>query len=106
MNEKQITFQVNERKFTIKLVFNTKLHNKVHYYTMSESKDIINLTLMENNITKALEGDDENYFIMIELEEESISSDSEMEMISGNLKGKFLDEAITFYKAKCWQYIE
>ncbi len=100
MNEKQITFQIDEKKFTTKLVSDTKLQNKIHYYTISESEDIIDLILIEDDITKALEGDNESHPIMIELEKDSISSDSETEMISNNLKGKFLDEAIVSYKNK------
>jgi len=73
---------------------------------MSESKDIIDLTLIENNITEALKEDDESYLIIIESEEENISSDGKMKMISGNLKGKFLDKAIASYKTKCRQFIE
>ncbi len=73
---------------------------------MSESEDVIDLTLTENDITEALEGDDKSHPIMIELEEKSILSDSEMKIISSNLKGKFLDDVIISYKAKCRQYIE
>jgi len=100
MNEKRITFRVDGRKFTIKLVPDTKPQNKIHYYTMSKLKDIINLTLIEDDITEALEGNDESHPIMIKSEEDSISSEGETEMISENLKGRFLDEAIASYKAK------
>ena len=106
MNEEWITFWVDGRKFITKLVPDTKPQNKVHYYIMSESEDIIDLTLMEDNITEALKGNNKSHPIMIKSEESSTSSDSETEMIPGNLKGKFLDEAITSYKNKCWQYIE
>ena len=106
MNKKYITFQIDERKFTIKLVPDTKPQNKIHYYTMSKSKDIIDLTLTENDITEAIEGDDEEHPIMIRLEENSILSDSETEMISKNLKNKLLNEAIASYKNKYRQYIE
>ncbi len=68
---------------------------------MSESEDIIDLILTKDDITEALKGDDESHPIMIELEEKSISSDSRTEIISDNLKGKFLNKTITFYKAKC-----
>ncbi len=68
---------------------------------MSESEDIIDLTLTENDTNKAIEGDDESHSIMIESEKDSISSDNEIEIISGNLKGKFLDKVITSYKNKC-----
>ena len=61
MNEEWITFWVDGRKFTIKLVPDTKPQNKVHYYTISESEDIINLTLTEDDITKAVDGDDESH---------------------------------------------
>ena len=73
---------------------------------MSESENIINLTLIEDDIAEALKGDDESRFIMIESEKKNTSLDNEMEMIPSNLKDKFLDEAITSYKAKCHQYIE
>ena len=106
MNEKQITFRVDGRKFTIKLVPDTKAQNKMHYYTMSESEDIIDLTLTEDDITKALDRDDESHLIMIESEKESTSSDEDMTLIPSQLKGKFLDDAIASYKAKCRQYIE
>src|SRR6266498_1609575 len=107
MNEERITFRVDERKFTTKLVPDAKLQNKVHYYTMSESEDIIDLTLTEDDITEALEGDDESHPIMIESEEESdTSSDENTKLIPSKLKGKFLDEAIESYKNKCRQYIE
>src|SRR6266498_1994788 len=102
MNKEQITFRVDGRKFTTKLVPDIKSQNKVHYYTMSESEDIIDLTLMEDDI----EGDDESHPIMIESEEESTSSDEDTILIPSQLKGKFLDEAIASYKAKCRQYIE
>ncbi len=68
---------------------------------MSESKDIIDLTLTEDDITEAMDGDDESCSIMIELEEESTSSDENTTLISSQLKGKFLDDAIASYKAKC-----
>src|SRR6266498_3357885 len=107
INEKRITFRVNERKFTIKLVSDTKSQNKVHYYTMSESKDIIDLTLIKDNMTEVLEGDDESHPIIIESEKESnISSDEDTKLIPSKLKGKFLDKAIKFYKNKYRQYIE
>jgi len=74
---------------------------------MSESEDIIDLTLTEDDITEALEGDDESHPIMIESEEESdTSSDENTKLIPSKLKGKFLDEAIESYKNKCRQYIE
>src|SRR6266540_6941157 len=88
MNEERITFRVDERKFTTKLVLDTKLQNKVHYYTMSESEDIIDLTFTEDDITEAMDGDDESHPIMIESEEESTSSDEDTTLISGQLKGK------------------
>src|SRR6266536_2257626 len=106
MNEERITFRVDERKFTTKLVSDTKPQNKVHYYTMSESEDIIDLILTEDDITEAMDGDDESHPIMIESEEESTSSDEDTILIPSQLKGKFLDEAIASYKAKCRQYIE
>ena len=106
MNEERITFRVDGRKFTTKLVPDTKPQNKVHYYTMNESEDIIDLTLTENDITEAMDGDDESHPIMIESKEESTSSDEDTTLIPSQLKGKFLDDAIAFYKAKCRQYIE
>ncbi len=89
------------RKFTTKLVPDVTSQNKVHYYTMSESKDIIDLTLMEDDITEILKGDDESYPIMIELEDDSTLSDEDTTLIPSQLKGKFLDNAIASYKAKC-----
>ena len=101
MNEERITFRVNERKFITKLVPDVKSQNKVHYYTMSDSEDIIDLTLTEDDIAEAMEGDDESHPIMIESEEESTSSDEDKILIPSQLKGKFLDDAIASYKAKC-----
>ena len=101
INEKRITFRVDRRKFTIKLVPDTKPQNKIHYYTMSESEDIIDLTLTEDDIIEALEGDDENYLIMIKIEEESTFSDKDSKLIPSQLKSQFLDNAIASYKAKC-----
>src|SRR6266540_5535019 len=106
MNEEQITFRVDGRKFTTKLVPDTKPQNKVHYYIMNESEDIIDLTFTEDNITEALDRDDESHPIMIESEEESTSSDEDTSLIPSQLKGKFLDDAIVSYKAKCQQYME
>ncbi len=106
MNKEQITFRVDGKKFTIKLVPDVKPQNKVHYYTMSESEDIIDLTLTEDDITKALEGDDERHLIMIESEEKNISSDENTILIPSWLKGQFFDDTIAAYKAKYWQYIE
>src|SRR6266498_1570090 len=106
MNEERITFRVDGRKFTTKLVLDTKPQNKVYYYTMSESEDIIDLTLTEDNITEVLDEDDESHPIMIESEEESTSSDKDTILIPSQLKGKFLDDAIASYKAKCRQYIK
>ncbi len=73
---------------------------------MSESEDVIDLTLTEDDITEALEGDDESYPTMIESEKESTSSDENTGLIPSQLKGKFLDDAIASYKVKCKQYIE
>jgi|SRR6266540_539489 len=101
MNEKRITFRVDGRKFTIKLISDTKPQNKVHYYIMSESKDIIDLILIEDNGTEALKGDDESHLIMIKSEGESTSSDEDTSLIPSQLKGKFLNDAIESYKAKC-----
>src|SRR6266498_3719942 len=106
MNKEWITFKVDGRKFTTKLVPDVKLQNKIHYYTMSKSEDIIDLTLTEDNMIEAMKGDDESYLIMIKLEKESTSSDEDTSLILSHLKGKFLDDAIASYKAKCKQYIE
>ncbi|SRR6266498_3015351 len=100
MNEERITFRVEGRKFTIKLVLDTKPQNKVHYYIISKSEDIIDLTLTEDD-TEALKGDDESHLITIESEEESTSSDKDATLILNQLKGQFLDDAIVSYKAKC-----
>ncbi len=101
MNEERITFRVDERKFITKLVLDTKPQNKVYYYTMSESEDIIDLTLTEDNITEVMDEDDESHPIMIESEEESTSLDEDITLIPSQLKGKFLDDVIASYKAKC-----
>jgi len=88
------------------LVPDAKPQNKVYYYIMNESEDIIDLTLTEDDITEALKGDDESYPIMIESEEENISSDEDTKLIPSRLKGQYLDEVIVSYKNKCHQYIE
>src|SRR6266542_522346 len=106
MNEERITYRVDERKFTTKLVPDVKHKNKVHYYTMSESEDIIDLTITDDDVAEAIDGDDESRPIMIESEEDSTSSDEDTTLIPNQLKGKFLDDAIASYKAKCRQYIE
>ncbi len=81
MNEERITFRVDGRKFTTKLVPDVKPQNKVHYYTMSESEDVIDLTITDDDITEAMDGDDESRPIMINSEEESTSSDEETTLI-------------------------
>ena len=101
MNKERITFRVDGRKFTTKLVPDTKPQNKVHYYMMSESEDIIDLTITEDGSTEAIDGDNESRPIMIDSEEESTSSDENTTLIPNQLKGKFLDDAIASYKAKC-----
>ena len=53
-----------------------------------------------------MDGDDESRPIMIESEKDSTSSDEDTTLIPNQLKGKFLDNAIASYKAKCRQYIE
>jgi len=106
MNEERITFRVDGRKFTTKLVSDIKPQNKIHYYTMGESEDIIDLTITEDDLTKALKGNNESHPIMIESEEESTSLDENTTLIPNQLKGKFLDDVIESYKAKCRQYIE
>ena len=73
---------------------------------MSGLEDIIDLILTEDDITEAMDGDDESHPIMIGSEEESTSSDEDTTLIPNQLKGKFLDDAIASYKAKCRQYIE
>src|SRR6266536_3579455 len=73
---------------------------------MSESEDIIDLTITDDDVTEAMDGDDESRPIMIDSEEENTSSDEDTILISNQLKGKFLDDAIASYKAKCKQYIE
>ncbi len=106
MNEERITFRVDGRKFTTKLVPDIKPQNKVHYYMMSESEDIIDLTITDDDVTEMMDGDDESRPIMIESEEKSTSSDEDTTLIPNQLKGKFLDDVIASYKAKCRQYIE
>ncbi len=73
---------------------------------MSESENIIDLILIEDDITGAMDGDDESHPIMIESEEESTSSDEDTTLIPSQLRGKFLNDAIASYKAKYKQYIE
>src|SRR6266542_3090518 len=73
---------------------------------MSESEDIIDFTLTEDDINEAIDGDDESHPIMIESEEETTSSDEDTTLIPSQLKGKFLDDAIASYKAKYQKYIE
>ena len=68
---------------------------------MSKSENIIDLTLIEDDITEVLDGDDESHPITIESGEESTLSDEDMTLIPNQLKGKFLDDAIASYKAKC-----
>ncbi len=85
MNEEWIIFRVDGRKFTTKLVSDTKPQNKIHYYIMSESEDIIDLTLIKDDI-EALKGDDESHPIMIESEEKSISSNEDATLIPSQLK--------------------
>src|SRR6266542_2195958 len=106
INEERITFRVDRRKFITKLMPDTKPQNKVYYYTMSESEDVIDLTLTEDDTTEAMDGDNESHPIMIESEEKSTSSDKNTTVIPSQLKGKFLDDAIASYKIKCRQYIE
>ncbi len=48
---------------------------------MSESEDIIDLTLMEDDTTEAIDVDDESHPIMIESEEESTSSEEDITLI-------------------------
>src|SRR6266498_3383712 len=106
MNEERITFRVDGRKFTTKIVSDNKPQNKVHYYTMSKSEDVIDLTISEDDITEIMYGDDESCPIMIDSEEESTSSDEDTTLIPNQLRGKFLDDAIASYKDRCRQYIE
>ncbi len=73
MNEKCIIFQIDERKFITKLILNVKLQNKVNYYTISKLEDFINLTLIKDDITETMKGDNEVHPIMINLEENDIS---------------------------------
>ena len=97
---------MDERKFITKLVPDAAPQNKVHYYTMSESEDIIDLTLTEDDITETMDRDDESHPILIESEEENTSSDEDIILIPNQLKDKFLDNAIASYKAKCRQFIK
>ncbi len=73
---------------------------------MSKSEDIIDLILIEDDITEALKGNNKSHPIMIESEEKSISSDEDTRLISSRLKGQFLNNVIESYKAKCKQYIK
>jgi len=76
MNEKYITFHVDKRKFTTKLVLDDKSNNRIYYYTMSELENIIDLTLIENDITEIIEDDDKGHPIMIDSKKNDISSES------------------------------
>ncbi len=78
MNEKWITFHIDERKFITKLVPNTKFNNNIHYYTINESKNIIDFTLIEDDTTKAIEGNDKGYLIIVKSEKNEILSDSKI----------------------------
>src|SRR6266540_519348 len=73
---------------------------------MSESEDIIDLTITDDDVTEVMDGDDESHPIMIDSEKENTSSNESTTLIPNQLKGKFLDDAIASYKAKCRQYIE
>ncbi len=73
---------------------------------MSESKDIIDLTITKDDITEVLKDDDKSHPIMIELEKESTLSDEDTSLIPNQLKEKFFDNTIESYKVKCKQYIE
>ncbi len=77
---REVVDNLEDKKDNRRVNFTTK-------YTISESEDIIDLTLTEDNITEALESDDESHLIMIRSEEESISSDEEVTLISSQLKG-------------------
>ncbi len=61
-----------------------KPQNKIHYYIISESEDIIDLILTENDIAEAIEEDDKRNLIIIESENSDIFSenDNETEKIS------------------------
>ncbi len=65
MNKKNITFKVNRRKFTTKLILNIKSQNKIYFYIISNLKksNVIDLTLIENKII----GDDKENPIIINL---------------------------------------
>jgi len=78
-----------------------KPQNKMYYYIMSELENIINLTLTKDDITEVMKGNNKSHSIIVKLEKDSTPSDGETEIIPGNLKGKFLNEAITSYKNKC-----
>jgi len=66
---------------------------------MSESKDIINFTLTEDDITEALEGDNESHPIIIESEEESdTSSDENTKLIPSKLKSQYLEHLTNYLK--------
>ena len=64
---------------------------------MSKSEDVIDLTLIEDDITETLKDDDESHPIMIESEEENTSSKEDTTLIPSRLKDQFLDDAIGKY---------
>ncbi len=101
MNEEYITFYINERKFTTKLVSNVKSQNKIYYYIINESEDIINLILIENDITEIIKGDNEKNLIMIDLKDSDISLKGKIKQILRKIKEKYLNKAIASYKTKC-----
>ena len=89
MNQKCITFWIDRRKFTTKLVSDIKSQNKVHYYTMGESEEnIIDLILIEDDIMEAMKGNDKDNLIIIDFGDSGISSESKTEQIPDNIKGR------------------
>ncbi len=85
------------RKFTTKLISDTKSQNKIHYYIMNELEDIIDLTIIEDDLIEVMKDNNKQYLILINLKENDTSSesDSEIEII---WRANFLMKQLLFIK--------
>ncbi len=68
------------RKFTTKLISDTKSQNKIHYYIMNELEDIIDLTIIEDDLIEVMKDNNKQYLILINLKENDTSSESDSEI--------------------------
>jgi len=59
-----------------------KSQNKIHYYIINELEDVINLTLIEDDITEVMKNDDKGYPIMINLKENDTFSKKYIKIIN------------------------